>query len=171
MKSNWPTMILSTLLLLGCKANQESLHNYVQQIEQSASSQIQSLAPAMSFQASRYSQQEPRQPFVLPQAALVVDQPLARRDCWQPTPRHKSGKLERYPLQKLKLRGMMGSEGDLSALVQTPQGEVAKVRAGQYIGLNNGKVTSVSSNRLVIKETLPDGLGCWSTRMVTLALK
>ncbi|MGR5542418.1 pilus assembly protein PilP, partial [Vibrio campbellii] len=56
-------------------------------------------------------------------------------------------------------------------LIQTPQGSVLKIHKGQYIGLNNGKVTKVASNRLVIKETLPDGLGCWNTRTVTLALK
>ncbi|MGR5341910.1 pilus assembly protein PilP [Vibrio astriarenae] len=171
MKSNWPTVTLMLISLLGCKANQESLQDYVQQVEQRASNEIQSLAPAMDFRASIYSQRQARQPFVLPQAALVLDQPTVNRDCWQPAARRKNGKLERYPLSKLKLRGVMGSGGKISALIQTPQGSVLKIHKGQYIGLNSGKVTKVASNRLEIKETLPDGLGCWNTRTVTLALK
>ncbi|QSA19722.1 pilus assembly protein PilP, partial [Vibrio furnissii] len=57
------------------------------------------------------------------------------------------------------------------ALVQTPQGSVMKIKAGQYLGLNNGRVTRVADDYLLIKETLPDGLGCWNQRNVKLALK
>lgn len=61
--------------------------------------------------------------------------------------------------------------GSISALVQTPTGSVVKVKAGQYVGINNGKVTRVDDNYLLINETLPDGLGCWNQRNVKLALK
>ena len=65
----------------------------------------------------------------------------------------------------------MGSGSQISGLVQTPKGSVVKVQKGQFIGLNSGRVTKVTSQYVLINETLPDGLGCWHRRNVRLALK
>ena len=59
----------------------------------------------------------------------------------------------------------------IAADLQVPTGEVIKATRGQYIGVNNGKITKVTQSYLTINETLPDGLGCWNTRNVKLALK
>ncbi|MFA0676528.1 pilus assembly protein PilP, partial [Vibrio sp. 10N.222.51.A6] len=112
-----------------------------------------------------------RPPFELPKEAMVQNQPLVKKDCWQPNARSRIGKLEKYPLSKLRLRGVMGSGTSVSGLVQTPKGNVVNVKKGQFIGLNNGRVTKVTSQYVQINETLPDGLGCWHKRNVRLALK
>ncbi|KGY10744.1 pilus assembly protein PilP [Vibrio sinaloensis] len=160
-----------SLFLLGCQANEESLDEFVAQVERKARQDVVDLKPVFDFQISAYQSHNQREPFVLPQAALVLNQPLAKADCWQPVQRRKTGQLERFPLSKLRLKGVMGSGGRVSALVQTPEGNVVKVSSGQYIGLNNGKVTHVADDYLKINETLPDGLGCWNKRSVKLALK
>lgn len=159
------------LLLVGCKANQEPLDEYVAQVELKARKDVVDLKPVVDFKISQYAAHKTREPFVLPQAALVLNQPLAKKDCWQPAKRRKTGKLEQFPLSKLRLTGVMSGNGQISALVQTPKGNVVRVNAGHYIGLNNGKVTRVTDKYLQIKETLPDGLGCWNKRNVKLALK
>ena len=65
----------------------------------------------------------------------------------------------------------MGADSDITALVQTPKGNVVKVRKGQYMGSNNGQVVDIKSRQITLKETLPDGMGCWQKRYVKLALK
>lgn len=159
------------MLLSGCKANQDSLSDFVSQTEQKARKDVSALTPLKEFKVAEYSQHAMREPFVLPQAALVLNQPNVKKDCWQPAPRRKTGQLERFPLGKLRLKGVMSSNGRVSALVQTPTGNVVKVNAGHYVGLNNGKITRVTNQYLQINETLPDGLGCWNKRNVKLALK
>lgn len=163
--------VLVLLALLGCKANQDDLTSYVAQVERESRKEMTKLKPILEFKVSPYEQHKGREPFVLPKEALVQNQPMANADCWQPAPRAKNGPLERYPLQQLRLKGVMSSGGSVSALVQTPNGNVVKVKAGQYVGNNNGKVTRVHGNYLLINETLPDGLGCWNQRNVKLALK
>lgn len=163
--------LMSLLVLVGCKANQEDLTSYVAQVEREARKEVTKLKPILEFEATSYQQHKGREPFVLPKEALVQNQPLAKADCWQPLPRAKNGPLERYPLHQLRLKGVMSSGGSISALVQTPAGSVVKVKTGQYVGINNGKVTRVDDNYLLINETLPDGLGCWNQRNVKLALK
>ncbi|NAW67894.1 fimbrial protein [Vibrio sp. V27_P1S3P104] len=158
-------------LLVGCQANDDSLDDYLRMVELETQKQVTQLAPAVHFQAFHYGQHGKREPFVLPQEALVQNQSVTKSDCWQPAARNKSGALERYPLNQLRLRGVISSGGHISALIQTPNGTVVNVKAGQYIGLNNGRITRVADNYLLIKETLPDGLGCWNQRNVKLALK
>ncbi|MGL4829275.1 MAG: pilus assembly protein PilP [Vibrio sp.] len=172
MKNNRIGLLLIALFYLtGCKANQEDLTSYIAQVERDARKEVTKLKPILEFEVTAYQQHKGREPFVLPKEALVQNQPLANADCWQPVPRAKTGPLERYPLHQLRLKGVMSSGGSISALVQTPAGNVIKVKAGQYVGINNGKVTRVDDNYLLINETLPDGLGCWNQRNVKLALK
>lgn len=171
MNSNVFSILACCLILGGCKANQDSLDEYIAQVERQARKDVIDLAPVFDFDITQYDSHQSREPFVLPQEALVLNQPKEKKDCWQPSKRRKSGELERYPLSKLRLKGVMSSNNQISALVQTPAGNVVKVNAGQYIGVNNGKVMRVTAKYLQINETLPDGLGCWNKRNVKLALK
>ena len=166
--------LYSTLLLLmlsGCKANQDSLEDFVVQVELKAKKEVEQRVPATEFSAATYQRRAFRPPFELPKEAIVQNQPLVKRGCWQPSARARSGKLEKYPLSKLRLKGVMGSGKSVFGLVQTPKGNVVNVKKGQFIGLNNGRVTKVTSQYVLINETLPDGLGCWHKRNVRLALK
>ncbi|MGC9403102.1 pilus assembly protein PilP [Vibrio genomosp. F10] len=171
MKANGFFLFLFAGFLNGCQANNDSIDEYIQAIESQARKEVVRLEPVIMFQASAYQSTELREPFFLPSAALVQEQAMVKKDCWQPPKRTKSGPLERYPMSKLRLKGVMGSANSVSALVQTPKGQVINVSEGQFIGLNNGRVTRVTSHYVLINETLPDGLGCWSKRNVKLALK
>ncbi len=164
-------LIVLMLALSGCKANQDSLENFVTQVEAKARKDVEKLVPATEFTAATYQRRAFRPPFELPKEAIVQNQPLVKKDCWQPRARSRNGKLEKYPLSKLRLRGVMGSGSSVFGLVQTPNGSVVNVKKGQFIGLNNGRVTKVTSQYVQINETLPDGLGCWHKRNVRLALK
>jgi len=171
MKPNKLAYLSLILVLVGCKANQDSLEEYVSKVEEQARKEVSQLKPASEFIAATYDPKISRGPFVLPKEAIVQDQPIVKKDCWQPSYRSKNGKLEKYPLSKLRLKGVMGSGSAVSGLVQTPVGNVVKIQKGQFIGLNNGRVTKVTGKYVLINETLPDGLGCWHKRNVKLALK
>ncbi|WP_260260001.1 pilus assembly protein PilP [Vibrio intestinalis] len=172
MKGNYlPSLLMGVLALAGCRAHQGSLPEFVATAERQAQVKVLDLKPALDFKTGKYSAHYDRKPFALPQAALVLNQPQARKDCWQPIQRKRVGPLETFDLEKLRLKGVMSKSGSNSALVQTPSGIVVKVEVGQFIGLNNGKVTQVNADYIQVNETLPDGLGCWSRRNVKLALK
>lgn len=167
----WLMFVLMLSGLVGCKANQDSLSDYVSQVEGQALKETVELKPLIPLNVARYQQRAGREPFLLPQEAIVANQPTAKADCWQPPSRARSGQLERYTLSELRLKGLMSRDGSVSALIQTPQGRVVTIKAGQYLGENHGKVTRVDTNYLLINETVPDGLGCWNKRNVKLALK
>ncbi|MEZ9565758.1 pilus assembly protein PilP [Vibrio artabrorum] len=164
-------VMLLLLILSGCKASEDSLESFVVQVEAKAKKEVGQLVPASEFSAAIYQRRASRAPFELPQEAIVQNQPLVKTNCWQPRSRPRHGKLEKYPLSQLRLKGVMGNGSSVFGLVQTPRGNVVNVKKGQFIGLNNGRVTKVTSQYVQINETLPDGLGCWHKRNVRLALK
>ncbi|GLR02462.1 fimbrial protein [Vibrio hyugaensis] len=164
-------MVCMVTLLTGCQANDESLTGFIRDVENQARRDVAKLKPAEDYVVVNYEPKIMRAPFELPKEATIATQPVAREDCWQPPSRKRTGKLERFPLGQLRLKGVMGMGSSVSGLVQAPNGTVYKVKPGQYLGRNNGKVTHVSHNYLLINETLPDGLGCWQKRKVKLALR
>ncbi|HAS6349225.1 pilus assembly protein PilP [Vibrio sp. IRLE0018] len=170
MKNSLP-LILTLLVLAGCRANTESIEGFVRQVELEARQEMAKLQPEREYIPLEYLVKDNRRPFELPKEAVIASQPVVKKDCWQPIARAKNGKLERYPLSQLRLKGVMGSGDTIAGLIQTPQGKVEKVHPGQFIGQNNGKVTLVTPSYILINETLPDGLGCWQQRKVRLALR
>ncbi|ELB2894691.1 pilus assembly protein PilP [Vibrio alginolyticus] len=164
-------LVLMGSLLMGCQANDELLTDFIRGVETQARREVEKLKPADKYVAVTYAPEVQRAPFELPKEATIATQPVARKDCWQPPSRRRTGKLEKFPLSQLRLKGVMGMDNTVSGLVQAPNGTVYKVKPGQYLGRNNGKVTHVSHSYLLINETLPDGLGCWQKRKVKLALR
>ncbi len=164
-------MVWLSTFLMGCQANDESLTDFIRDVENQARRDVEKLKPADEYVAVVYNPKVQRAPFELPKEATIATQPMARKDCWQPSARARSGKLEKFPLNQLRLKGVMGIGNAVSGLVQAPNGTVYKVAPGQYLGRNNGKVTQVTQSYLLINETLPDGLGCWQKRKVKLALR
>lgn len=158
-------------VLAGCQANDESLSDFIRGVEDKARRDAEKLRPAEEYQVVAYDPVVMRAPFELPKEAIIATQPEVRKDCWQPPVRKRTGKLERFPLSQLRLKGVMGVGNNVSGLVQAPNGTVYTIKPGQYLGRNNGKVTHVSQRYLTINETLPDGLGCWQKRKVKLALR
>jgi type IV pilus assembly protein PilP len=158
-------------VLVGCQANDESLSDFIRGVEEKARRDAEKLRPAEKYRVVAYDPMVMRAPFELPKEAIIATQPEVRKDCWQPPARKRTGKLERFPLSQLRLKGVMGVDNNVSGLVQAPNGTVYPIKPGQYLGRNNGKVTHVSQRYLTINETLPDGLGCWQKRKVKLALR
>lgn len=159
------------LTLIGCKANKEPLDLFYIEAKQKGDYEIENLPQAGSFNVESYTKSKFRSPFLLPNQTDVTPKKLRKKDCWQPIVRKEKEPLERYLLNQLRLKGIMGFESDVIALIQTPNGNVVNVRKGQYIGQNDGKITSVQSKKIIIKETLRDGFGCWKKRKIALVLK
>lgn len=164
-------IVVAALSLMACKANQAPLDDYITHLERQAHKDVAALTPLVEVNLRDYQAHQLREPFALPQAVITSTRSQSKKDCWQPNQMKTGGELERYPLAKLRLKGVMSRNKSMSALVQTPAGKVVKVSTGQPIGVNRGKVTRVTAEYVQIIEPLPDGLGCWNQRNVKLALK
>ena len=78
--------------------------------------------------------------------------------------------LENYPLDTMRMVGMMQKGGVSFALVQIER-SVYRVRAGQRLGQNLGQVTRVTPVAVEIREMVQDAGGDWVERISKLELQ
>jgi type IV pilus assembly protein PilP len=79
--------------------------------------------------------------------------------------------LERYALDSLRMVGTLAQVGANWALVLSPEGVLHKVRVGNYIGQNHGRVIRIDDDQIQITEVVNEGGAEWRERQVSVALK
>ncbi|TDO12495.1 MULTISPECIES: pilus assembly protein PilP [Halomonas] len=76
--------------------------------------------------------------------------------------------LEAYRLSELQLVGTLVEGGQSSALVRAPDGQVHRLRVGNYLGSDFGRITSITSSSVQLIEVVPTGRGDWVERTTQL---
>jgi len=138
------------------------------------------VAPASAGKADMPSLADPSKHGVAPQGASVpgVPAPIAPGEySYNPSGRrepfaaiikdgrlpgeedHSLPPLQRIALTELNLIGIIWGGFGYSAMVQTPDGKGYTVRVGTRIGPNNGTVSSITENAIVIQERFTDIYG------------
>jgi len=79
--------------------------------------------------------------------------------------------LERFALDSLSLVGSLAMGDTLWALIQDGEGGVHRVRPGNYLGRNHGRIIELEPDRLSLVEVVPTGGGGWVERPRQLELK
>ena len=88
----------------------------------------------------------------------------------RPDPNRRKQVLEQFPLDALDMVGTIGGGGGLVALVMAPDKVTYRVRPGIYMGQAEGRVTTVTTDRIDLVELVPDGAGGWLERPASIAL-
>ncbi|HCW91308.1 MAG TPA: pilus assembly protein PilP, partial [Marinobacter sp.] len=79
--------------------------------------------------------------------------------------------LETYSLNDLAMVGTLtGYDGGRYALIRDPGGGVHRVRTGNYVGQNYGRIVGINDTRVEIIEIVPNGRGGWVERPRSLSL-
>jgi Tfp pilus assembly protein PilP len=83
----------------------------------------------------------------------------------------QSGPLEQYDLSQLSLVGVVWDVGRARALVMDPAGMSYVVAAGARMGKNEGLVTRIDDNLVVVRERYVDLYGNESTKDVEMRIR
>lgn len=103
-----------------------------------------------------YSASSQRSPF-LPPSLVNVQGPTTPIDGVRPDINRIKEPLEQYELSQLVFRGVVISpEGQRYALIQRPDGSVASVKVGDYLGLNDGRIVEITPTQVNLIEIVPD---------------
>ncbi|KPW20165.1 Pilus assembly protein, PilQ [Pseudomonas syringae pv. aceris] len=78
--------------------------------------------------------------------------------------------LEGFNIESFEMVGTIGNESGTFALLRGAGG-VHRVKVGDYLGRNNGRVVSIGDAQVDVIEIVPDGEGAWLERPRTIALK
>ena len=78
--------------------------------------------------------------------------------------------LEAFPLDSLRMMGMVKQGEILTGLVRNGEGVIFPVKVGNYIGQNHGQITRILEDRIELTEIVPDTRGGYRERQASLAL-
>lgn len=79
--------------------------------------------------------------------------------------------LESYPLENLRMVGTLQQKKDIYALVKTPDNNLFRVKPGNHLGQNFGRIIAISESTIRLKEIVQDSGGGWEEKEQTLLLQ
>ncbi|MGO3127731.1 MAG: pilus assembly protein PilP [Luteimonas sp.] len=141
-----------------------NLEVWAEEVKQRPAPALEPLPVMQQFETFEYSAQGIRDPF----SNAFTD------DSGGSGPRPDSNRrkeiTEQYPLDSMSMVGTIGAGGRIVGLVLAPDKVTYRITPGNYLGQNDGRVTSVNDNRIELVELVPDGAGGWLERPASLAL-
>lgn len=161
--------LLPCIALLGlgaCANDMDELRQKVTEIKARPGERIEPLPEIKPYEAFKYDASGERSPFIPSVSAKSNLATSARPDIKRPREF-----LEQFPLDTLQMVGTLQLQGRTFALLQGKDGLVHRVQVGSYVGQADGRVTSISNNKVSVLELVPDGLGGYIERPAALTLK
>ncbi len=156
---NWrlPTALLAMSLLAACGGDDFSDLDAFMDEKRSRPGGI--IAPIPTFQAYdpfADSAMALRSPFLRPVEVRDVTQ-LKAISAVKPDESRPKEFLEQFTFDSLSMVGTLERGGTQWALIRDPQGGVHRVRLGNYLGRNHGKVVELADTYVAVVEIVSDG--------------
>ncbi|MBC7983078.1 MAG: pilus assembly protein PilP [Candidatus Obscuribacterales bacterium] len=159
------TCLLILAALTGCASDMDQLKQQIAEVRARPGGRIEPLREIKPYEAFVYNVSNMRSPFV-PSAPALADVASALR----PDIKRSREFLEQFPLDTLRMVGTLELQGRKFGLVQGKDGLVHRVLPGNYLGQNDGRITSISASKIALIQIVPDGLGGYIERPAALPL-
>ncbi|MFL1403969.1 pilus assembly protein PilP [Marinobacter sp. M1N3S26] len=169
----WLGVCLATLLA-GCTQGGDfsDLDRYMEETRAKPRGHVEPLPEFQAYEAFTYSAADRRAPFEPPvdvQLTMLDDTPESTVEPDLDRPKEV---LENYGLTELEMVGTLTSaNGNLFALIEDADGGIHRVRNGNYMGANYGRIVGISETRVELLEIVPNGQGGWVERPRSLSLE
>jgi len=163
----WIAPLVLALTISACSGDQnEDLRRFVNDSGKDLRGKVEPLPeikPYEPFTYDAFNLQDPFKPRKL--------QPAKGGGGLQPDLNRPKEALEAYPLENLKMVGMLQKDKVTFAVIKTPDNNLYRVKAGNYIGQNFGVLTKITESEAIIKEIVQDSAGDWTERASSLQLQ
>lgn len=172
------TRLLAALpLVLGlaaCSPSDETeLRKWMDETRASMKPNTQPVAEPKQFSPQDYAGKAVIDPFDAQKMVVAVArqaQARAAASALRPDLDRRREPLESFPLDQLKMVGMLRQGGANVALVDAG-GQTYMVRVGNYLGQNFGRVNRISETETSLNEIVQDAAGEWVERPAKLELQ
>ncbi|BBN83015.1 pilus assembly protein PilP [Pseudoalteromonas sp. A25] len=164
-------VVLSLSVLLGCNDDTAEQKEFIDQIQASATPQVEPVPQMRDFTHFAYTAHNLRSPFVAPEPEVIESKMIQVQNCLHPDPDRARDPLEKYPIDTLSMKGTIATKNVTWALVKASDQGLYKVRRGQYMGLYHGEVIKVQPGYIELLELIPDGSGCWKERLSRVEIR
>jgi type IV pilus assembly protein PilP len=152
-------LVFLPLLLAGCaNTDMSDLREFVDEVKSRPPTGIEPIPEIKQVVGFIYTDKGRRDPFTPPveqadPAVAVLDGGV------RPDPNRRREELEQYSLDTLRMVGTLEQQEQTWGLVQTNDGTIHRVASGNYMGLNHGRITRISEDKIELIELVPAGSG------------
>jgi type IV pilus assembly protein PilP len=87
-----------------------------------------------------------------------------------PDSARRKEEMETFALETMKMVGTVNMKSTLWGLGKTDDCTIHRVKVGNYMGRNYGKIIRISVDKIDLMEIVPDKPGRWREQKTTLAL-
>lgn len=167
-------LIIGSLLLLGLTACDSTagfsdLQAYMDEVRARPKGQIEPVPTFPPYEAFTYSAAGLRSPFQPPVKIELRQRQKGSAEIKPDEARPKQF-LEGFNIELFEMVGLLANDAGRFALV-SGAGGVHRVKVGDYLGRNYGRIVAINDDRIEVVEIVPDGEGGWLERPRTLTLK
>lgn len=169
-------LIASTALLTACAGSEgyADLDAFMKKADSKPGGRIEPLPEMVVYESFEYSEAGSRSPFTPPvekvdtNIQIAEDQSNIKPDLDRP-----KEVLEYFQLTQLRMVGTLQKQDSdtLWALISDNEGGVHRVKEGQHIGKNHGRVVGIQTDGISLIEIVPNGIGGWIERPRSVTLE
>ena len=162
---------VSLCVLAGCGSESHSdLRRFVKDSDNLPHGRIPPLPEVQPYEAFTYNAFDLTDPFK-PRQITPPKADSVAGGIKPPDPNRRKEPLEAYPLENLKMVGTLQQKKDIYGLVRTPDNRLFRVRAGNFLGQNFGRIVEISESNIKLKELVQDSNGEWKEEERSLLLQ
>ena len=169
----WPAMIiaLASALLGGCggSGDFEDIKAFMKEVSERPKGVIEPIPRFAPYEAFSYQAADLRSPFQPPIKIDMANRQKGARKV-QPDPNRVKQFLEGFNIEQFEMVGTLANDTGTFALMRGAGG-VHRVKVGDYLGRNEGKIVSIGDSEVDVVEIVPDGEGGWLERPRVIPLK
>ncbi|WP_231913024.1 pilus assembly protein PilP [Sterolibacterium denitrificans] len=160
--------MLAALLLVGCMADEhQDIKQWMQEASKSIKGKIPPLPEIRPFPIVSYDAGDLVDPF---NSLRIETGKKGEGSGLRPDPNRYKEPLEAYPLESLKMVGVVREKGRTSAMVLADK-TVHTVRLGNYMGQNFGMIVGITDTEIQLKELVQEQDSEWVERATSLQLQ
>jgi len=167
-------VFLVPLLIAGCgESENEDIKKWMAETSKDMRGRVEKIDEPKKFEPFKYDSDKLVDPFNATKVTAITD---AR----QPGPKNAGGPrpdlsrpkevLEAFSIENLRMVGAMQQKGVSYAIIKA-DANLHRVKVGNYIGQNYGKITKITETEVMVQEMIEDGSGEYVYRDSTLVLQ
>ena len=152
-------LIPLAMLVSGCAdSSMDDLRDFVEETKAKRPGPIPPIPEVRQAEVFVYVPGGRRDPFE-PERQIEEQQTAEVESGPRPDPDRRKEELEAYTLDTLRMVGTLEQQDTTWGLVQTNDGTIHRVKEGNYMGQNHGRIVRVSDNAIELTELVPAGRG------------
>lgn len=164
----WVVVAALTAGMIGCGGPHDDLEQFVRESGQGMRGKVDPLPEVKPYEPFAYAAFDFPEPFK--PRKLKASNNVGGGGGLQPDINRRKEPLESYELEKLKMVGTLQQNKMMYALIKAPDNSLHRIKIGNYLGVNFGRVTSVSESEVLLTEVIEDSSGEWSEKQSSVTL-